>query len=362
MARLKSVTKGVALTIRNVKGVLKVDFMLNGKRVRKSLRMKDTPQNRKIAQTEIIPLLQTKIARGEYGITKEKVKTFGYYADFFLKQKENENRSFMTKLPTYEKVIEFFKNYPIDQVTRFLIKQYMGELKMKPTSKRIYLSAIREVLELAIDDGTIQNNPSLNIKLGTTSKPEIAYFQKEEMYMLIAKANEPLKTYLLIAFSTGMRHEEILGLKFSDIKNGLAKIQRSKSHGKIDITKTENSTRTIPFNIDVEHLKEKKSFYLYPDINDISYFRKSWKTLLEKCNIQHRGIKNTRHTFATHFLKDKIGSINELSGLLGHTKVSTTLTFYASVIDPEHTDIGERLKNSWHDIGTLGKPSEVKKA
>ncbi len=41
----------------------------------------------------------------------------------------------------------------------------------------------------------------------------------------------------------------------------------------------------------------------------------------------------TRHTFATLMLQDKIVSINELAGLLGHNKASTTLEYYASVID-----------------------------
>lgn len=39
-------------------------------------------------------------------------------------------------------------------------------------------------------------------------------------------------------------------------------------------------------------------------------------------------------------LKDNIVSINELSGLLGHNKASTTLEYYASVIKSKNIDLG----------------------
>lgn len=49
----------------------------------------------------------------------------------------------------------------------------------------------------------------------------------------------------------------------------------------------------------------------------------------------------TRHTFATLMLQEHIVSINELAGLLGHSKAKTTLEHYASVIETKNINFGK---------------------
>lgn len=336
--------KRVNVTIYNKDGYLYLNFVLHGIRKQKALKMKDTAKNRKIVQNEIIPKLQVKILTGEYEKNESK-RTFGYYADFFLEDKEKKTRGFKAKFPIYYKIIVLFKNKFVDEITRFDVKRYLNELDIKPTSKKIYLSTIREVLDLAVDDGILRDNVTVGIKLGKDdSHKSIRYFKKNEVKTLLDNAKEPLKMYLKIAFNTGMRPEEILGLKKSDINNGFVSIQRVKRLGEIlNATKTVGSKRTIPFHIDISHIKTNEEGYLFPSIDDVQYFRKSWKSLLLKCNIEHRGIYHTRHTFATHLLRENIISISELSGLLGHVKVSTTLSFYASVIDSFNNEVSTKI-------------------
>jgi len=68
----------------------------------------------------------------------------------------------------------------------------------------------------------------------------------------------------------------------------------------------------------------------------------------------------TRHTFATLMLKEKIVSINELSGLLGHAKAKTTLESYASVIKADKINLGSNFSLFCHDTVTQGSINEVK--
>lgn len=75
--------------------------------------------------------------------------------------------------------------------------------------------------------------------------------------------------------------------------------------------------------------------------------------ILRLSSIKHRGIKNTRHTFATHILKDNTVTINELSGLLGHAKVSTTLSFYASVINGNNIEVKKKLNSFCYHVAPL---------
>jgi len=339
------------MTIYQRRGMLYLNFMFDGKRKQKSLKLEDNKKNREVVRKEILPQLQKKIALGEYNKPEQ---TFGYYAKFFIEQKQGL-RGYKDRRYCYNKVIKFFENKKIHEITRFEVKQYIFSLKMKNISKSVYIGTIREILDLAIDDGIITHNVAANIKHTTRdTDSENKYLEKEEVVNLLNNAKEPMRTYLDIGFSTGMRPEEILALKFTDIKDGFCKIQRAKTDGEIHTTKTQASKRTVPFSVDLSYL-ERKSCYLFPNINDVSYFRRQWLNLLKKCSIEQRGIYNTRHTFATHLLKENIVSAPELSGLLGHTKVSTTLKHYASVIDSHSIEIENKLKSLCYKSVTVTK-------
>lgn len=345
--------KETNVTLYADRGRLKLNFVHNGKRVRKALKLDDTPQNRKIAEDEIIPVIRTKLLRGEYGI-KSKSKNFEYYANHFLKQKE-KLESYEHKYYIYNKIIKFFGKRTVESITRFEIKEFLASLNIKPVSQKEYLSPIREILELAIDDREITSNEAIGIKLEKSDQVKIDYFSKDEIANILNTATDWFRVYLTIAFTTGMRHEEILGLKHTDIKDGFISIKRVKVENTIkDKTKTVNGMRTIPFNVDVSSLSE--SFYLFPNIRDVKSLRKRWTTLLKNAKVRYRPIKNTRHTFATQMLRSNIVTINELSGLLGHAKASTTLSFYASVIDSFDLDLKERLKR--HDFVTIPQTDE----
>jgi len=354
-AKVKAFTsKRSNMYLYSKRGTLYVGFSIDEKKKQRSLRMKDTPQNRKIATKEIIPKLQAKIALGEYGQSEKIPKTFKYYADIFLDEKKETQRSFKNKVYTYRKAIALFENFNVKDITRLEVKQEIRKLKVNSDTKKDYLAVIKDILELAVDDQEIKHNVAVGITLPRESKSsKIDYFEKSEVAKLLEDYEDmELNLYLQVAFTTGMRPEEILALKKTDISNGFVKIQRTKTraNGISEILKTDSSKRTIPFSVDISHLTSK-SFFLFPNINHIDHLRLRWKRLLERNNIRHRGISNCRHTVATHILKDGIMEISELSGLLGHSKVSTTLTFYASVIDSHSFELKDKMKNlSYHKL------------
>ncbi len=336
------------VTIYNKGGYLYLNFMLDAKRKRKALKMIDTPQNRKVVQKEIIPQLQKKIALGEYGQEKKEPKTFKFYSDFFLEHKEKTIKTFLNKLHMYKKVIKFFENDNVKDINRLKIKQYISSLEGTSETKADYLAVIREVLNYALDDEEIANNPTIGITVTKERREtKIDFFTKEEVSTLLSdKRDEELNRYLLIALNTGARPEEVIALKYTDFKNGFIYFDRVKTKGHIDnIMKTSGSKRVVPCNIDPIDLKDSnsRSFELFPNIRDVESFRKRWASLLKRNNIAHRGISICRHTFATHLLRDGIVSINELSGLLGHSRVSTTLNKYASVIDSKDTQVAKKM-------------------
>lgn len=323
--------------------ILYIDYMVDGKRKRKCTNLKDTKENRALIETTILPQLMRMIATGE--IHKKKPKTFGHYYHEFLKTKNN-NRSYFNKKFHWDKLNEHFKDTDIDKITRFDIKTYLNDMTIKSSSKGVYKTALVEVFEMAVDDGVMKHNPAVNIRFKADLKTEVDYFTKEEVKLLLSKAKGIIYSYLMIAFHTGMRPEEILGLQLGDFTDTHISIKRVRTCGRIDHPKTRNSIRTVPypaFIMDSVKALKSESIFLFGDIDDSTGLRYQWWKLLKDCGFEKRRLYSTRHTFATIMLQDRVVSINELAGLLGHSTPKITLSHYASVIEAKTIDLGRNF-------------------
>ena len=324
-------------------GNIHIDYMVDGERKRKSTGLPDTKANRELVERSVIPKLVSMIATGE--IHKKKPKTFGYYFNEFLKIKD-VNRSYNCKLPHWNKLNESFKDIDIDKITRLDVKSYLLNMPIKNSSKGVYKSALQEIFEIAIDDEVIVNNPAVNIRLKADRKQEVDFFTKEEVNLLLENAEGVMLAYLMIAFNTGLRPEEILGLQWGDFSDTHINIKRVRTRGRIDHPKTRNSIRSVPypaFIMDSVKAIYGGSVFIFGDIDDSTGLRCPWRSLLKKTGLGKRKLYNTRHTFATIMLQDRIVSINELAGLLGHSTPKITLSHYASVIEAKTIDLGNNF-------------------
>ncbi|MCK9491631.1 MAG: site-specific integrase [Sulfurimonas sp.] len=140
-----------------------------------------------------------------------------------------------------------------------------------------------------------------------------------------------------------MRVGEILGLQLGDFKNGYIHIKRTRTKGIIGTGKTINSRRVVPYpKYILSEIKkiQTNNIFIFGNIDDADKLKKRWAKVVKDSGVVRHKLSSTRHTFATLMLKDNIVSINELSGLLGHNKASTTLEYYASIIESKNIDLG----------------------
>ena len=318
-----------------------LNYYVDGVRIRKSTKLKNIPENIKIVKSHIIPALYIKIDTGS--IHKKKPDTFEYYGDIFLKEK-SFNKTYWQRKPYYQRVIDFFRGQSIDTITRLDVKKYLLSLDIKTISKNTYKSAIKEIFELAVDDGVLSFNPALNIKLKSDAREPIHYYTREEVEKLLSVATGITKAYLEIAFNTGLRVGEILGLQIGDFKDdGYIHIKRTRTKGIIGNGKTANSIRKVPYHsymLDCVKAILSNNIFIFRNINDASLFRSQWKNVCKLAGVEQYKLYSTRHTFATLMLKENIVSINELAGLLGHSSPKVTLAHYTSVIDSKNIDLG----------------------
>ena len=216
----------------------------------------------------------------------------------------------------------------------------------------------KSVLEMAVYEGYLDSNPMSSPqaikKLKGKPSRAIQTFSKKEVHTLLLPSNlKKLKleyqTYILLAFLTGARPQEILALEQNDISPaGVSYTKSLGFKGKLqDCMKTESSVRVVPIDtkyykilcknkktLPEQLFKSSRSEYGYLNIDNINMiFKKYVANVLGKPN---HHLYDTRHTYATLLIvEDKI-NVKTVSRLLGHSNVETTLKYYTHV-NPSNT-------------------------
>jgi integrase len=300
--------------------------------------------------------------------SKQNIKKFqSYYEDEEFFNNFNINK----KAPLVLELLEEILNEKEKEVKRNTFRSYLAlyESRIKPYFKKIYVSDFKPIdvhiwyktfkdkstlntcdsllkasFEKAILKGYIQNTPFLIKKPKFKTDYKINPFSFDEANLIIDNAPDKLKNLLAVAFYTGMRTGEVLGLKWINVNfdTYTIKIDSQMTGGFEDTPKTISSNRVIDMLPQTElYLKEQfnitnDSKYVF--LNSInkpfsssSSLQYSWNILLKKLNIKKRSIYQTRHTFASNMLSNGEFPL-WVSQMLGHKSLNITLEKYSKFI------------------------------
>ena len=316
----------------------------------------------KYMQTKFLPAWMAK-KQEELKVAKYESKKFSYYFEKYL-EFHKDDKSFHNRIYCYRKVNNHFKDKVVSKITRLMIKEYLASLNVKEITKKEFLTCIKGVLYIALDDDAIVRNVAMDIRLKRSVKELANPFSAEEVQLLLKNSDGMFKNYLGIALNTGMRSGEILGLMHQDVSENKISICRSISSGRVTTPKTLNSIREIPMFESIkpyleDQMKRSKSLYLFDGdkafIRDISYFKRQWYKLIDECEIPYRKIYNTRHTFITAMLNSGKFKIMEIAAIVGHTSPRMIMTNYAGFIQDNHLKIDTNIDLFQMNVGdTLG--------
>jgi len=144
-----------------------------------------------------------------------------------------------------------------------------------------------------------------------------------------------------VAFYTGMRKGEILSLRWKDI---------DWKNKKIMIAKTKNNERRIiPTNGEVyktllslgRHIRSEYIFVNPKTGKPYVDFKKSWRSLLKRTQIEDFRFHDLRHNFASYLVMSGV-DIRTVQELLGHKSLRMTERYLH--LAPEH------LKNAVENL------------
>lgn len=204
------------------------------------------------------------------------------------------------------------------------------------------LKFLRAILAYAVELEIVNRFSLAKVRLvddlDEEQRKEAKPFSLDEIERLVKNAKGELKSYLTIAFFTGARTGEILGLKQDDINlnENKANIKKSLSENNIlGTTKNKSSNRIIDLLPIVKKEFEKlvyrnKGGFLFKKSRYV--LRKEFKDLQNSLNMPFRKLYNTRHSFASLMISRGEESMWISKVMLGHSTLSTTFKYYAKYI------------------------------
>lgn len=214
-----------------------------------------------------------------------------------------------------------------------------------------YLICLRGVFTLAGRELKLEENAIDGIENGKHQAPAPDPLSVDEMAMIMADLREhysaPIWAYFEFAFATGMRPEEMIALRWSDVdwNHGTIRVERAKTAGKIGPLKTYQIRDVDLVERAIDALKAMKSHTFMKDAevfynpftsrtwhDERSQRDHYWKPALKRQGIRDRRAYQTRHTYAATAL---MGGVNPayISRQMGHKNAKMLFTVYAKWID-----------------------------
>ena len=243
-------------------------------------------------------------------------------------------------------------------IQRFYNSLSSGENPLAPKTVKNIHGILHKALDQAVKAGELKTNPADNCVLPKQVKPEIKPLEPEEVTRFLKNLEgEPYKNLFLVAFFTGMRQGELLGLSWDrvDFDGGIIEIRQQLQciDGKyfLETPKHDKVRLIAPARIVMEALREEQQKQLQNRAAAGDDWQNEWnlvftdetgkylvrrtvdkhfKKILARSGIEEHRFHDMRHTFAVSML-DAGEDFKSLQENLGHATAAFTLNQYAHV-------------------------------
>jgi len=340
--------------------IIYIDFTIDGKRKRKSTKLKYTPSNIKIVEKTLIPQMEVAIATGTFKLEDTtNLNTLEKYAEIFFDSYRYSVSTNVYKATrySYEKHIKnYFKDKLVKDIKPIDIEKWQSLLisNYSLATVRMYRTKLKMILDKAVLDEVIDSNPVLKVKHLTKNRDDyeaeytknVNAFTKEDIASLVDISDGYIKNVIQFLYATGMRPSEMVALLWSDIdfENKTISINKAaKPQGIVGNTKNESSVRVIDMLPLAEKIlrsqKDLTNKYNQSNIflnsknerfRDYTTISKTFLNISRKLKLNGT-LYNLRHTFASVMISSG-AELLWVSKTLGHANLKTTLSVYAKFI------------------------------
>lgn len=250
---------------------------------------------------------------------------------------------------------------------------YSSLSHLSPTTIRQLHATLRAMFTWAERMQAININPCLHLDLPARRRAEVSIMTVEEAARFIAACRDlPNGLVFEFALETGMRPEEYLALRWSDLRGDDACIEQIVQYNRrgggfyFDQPKTSRSRRRVPLSGElrerlsrhrIEQMRHRLALpvswhnldLIFPNavgrpqsLTNLS--RRSFRAILHRAGIEKRiTLYSLRHTCATLLLMSGVNP-KVVADRLGHASVTMTLDIYSHVLPHIQADATDRLR------------------
>lgn len=333
--------------IRN--NVIYVYGTVNGKRYRISTGKKATPANinwiKRNCRSVLLKLIDKKNNKKKLSLDLE---NFAKEVLELTSHKRDEltQKDYISKVDRM--IIPYFKSYNLEDIKPLDIEKWQNKLlqRYSTTTVRRVRNIFSMIFKKAVANDIVPKNPiDFADNIQVQHKKQEPY-TIEEMKAIMKNAKGWLKVFVYLAFTTGMRPGELIGLKWEDIDfdKKVIYLKRSITKGVIKkdtLTKNHNRLVIVPefvLKMLQKHREKNQTEWVfvsklkkpYGDSKAISH--RYFKPLLKELGIKYKGLKATRHTYVSIMRNDGV-DINLVLEITGHSKEVSDKHYYTALVN-----------------------------
>jgi integrase len=261
----------------------------------------------------------------EYHLPSHKGQSTNFFwmcGQFLEKHSKVNKRSWLDDEVILRKLKDHFGDVPLVNIQAEKIEGYKASRKgfVKEATINRELAVLKTLFTKAVLWGYAHKNPVKEVRLFKEERTPIRMLSAEEREKLFTASPDYLKPILLMALKTGMRHGEILNLKWSEV---------DLAHETISITHTKSKKlRQIPIHSELDaalrQLPRISTTVFCDDrgrpLNPQGKIRKDFDDLKAAAGLPELTFHMLRHNFASELIS-KGADIRTVQEYMGHSSL-----------------------------------------
>ncbi|GEM_PF-2757038 len=243
-------------------------------------------------------------------------------ASLFIEHHVNFLPSKETYVFMFNNILAHFGSYTLKEITPLEVQTFYNQIVLENSVSYAdrHLGIISKFFNCLNDwDKYSGPNPCRKVKKRHNEEPfEPHPINEQEIQQLLPFISEEVRPCVILGFYTGLRRQELLGLRWEHI---------DFTHKTIFIPKTKTEQpRTLGLTADIQQilqgLNPQRDGLVFGNVTK-EKLKYQLNKASEKSGIGHIRPHDMRHSFAVNFL-NRGGTLEHLQRLLGHSKITTT--------------------------------------
>ena len=302
------------------------------------------------------------------------IDTFATYAKDWLNRKKPTMRSYGVTSGHVANVLNpIFGKKTLGVITVTDVNRWIGQqaIKLKPATVQRQLNTFNAIMNDAVRSGIIERNPSVRADKLKGIEPRLRFVTDEDLAVVLKAADEIersqeankertphqirgwLRFYVVWAYQSGMRREEILNLTWDRVRKGdnaitAVEVVHTKTGSPRNVTCTEEMLSILVSLRKLERAKGDNR--LFPV--SMTTLKRSLTKLWKATGLQDIRLHDLRGTHATILLQNGVDA-QTVAGRLGHSRSMLVKNYsvYRGDVDAAKTFSRRSAK--------VGKPKEI---